>query len=105
MSDLKALSIEAKKALDQGHCAEAERLFMSAFELDPSDLSHLVNVGRAMTARGAWKEALELFQLVTELAQNTHLDDKGILYRELAECYYQLKHMAQWLETAQQCVL
>lgn len=101
MSDLKQIVSEAELALDQGRCGEAEKLFMSAFEQSPREYQLLVKVGRAMMGRGAWSEAVELFNMIINLAGAEESVDQGDLYDGLAECYYQLKDMTKWLESAQ----
>ena len=104
MSEQSPIVKQAWDALQTGKCAEAETLFINAFEQDPSDLSLLVGLGKSMMGRGAWSDAVETFKMVltVEQSEDQQSQQAHSVYSELAECYYQLKETSSWLNAAQQ---
>ncbi len=76
-------------AYTQSHdLANAESAYRKAVELDPSELSHQRGLGQTLMAEEKYREALEVYQKLTEL-----MPDDADVYLRLAQIYRELHQL------------
>ena len=90
---------QGQRALSERRFTDAEEIFLTLLEREPSQHQHLDGLSRALMGRGAWREAGGVAEL---LAGDPRL--AGSAWERAAECYFNAHSHQDWSRAQSACL-